>query len=366
MLKNLLFVFFFSCCYFLFSQEKKPNPFSIEADYFYGTVLEHNPDIGHLIRQHPGGVLLKFNRKTYGLKEWERRYNYPDWGFSFSYQDMKNPNLGELYSIYSHLNWYFINRIFKVSVGTGIAYATNPYDPDTNYLNNAYGSRLLSATYLGATLGKDNIWNGLGLRAGILLVHYSNGNIKAPNTSTNTFAVSVGINYQPVETPDYILRGEKERYSEPIKFNALLRFGLNSSDIIGMGQFPFYVLSAYADKKVSKKSTFMAGTEIFFSEFLKELIYYRSVAYPEDNSSGDEDYKRVGIFGGYALRFNKVAAFVNLGYYIYYPYDFEGRTYNRLGLMRFFGQQEKIFATINVKAHAAKAEAFEVGVGYRF
>ena len=360
-------VFFLLCntC-FLFSQEKEATPFSIEADYFYGTVLEHNPNIGHLINRHPEGFLLKFNRKTYGFSEWERRYNYPDWGFSFSYQDMKNPDLGKLYSIYSHLNWYFIHRILKISVGTGIAYATDPYDPETNYLNNAYGSHLLSATFLSATLGKDDIWNGLGIRGGITIVHYSNGNIKAPNTSTNTFALSLGINYQPESTPEYIPRGEEESYSEPIKLNALFRFGLNSSDVIGMGQYPFYVFTAFADKRISRKSSFMAGTEIFFSQFLKELIHYRSVAYPEDNLSGDEDYKRVGVFGGYALRFNKVSAFVNLGYYVYYPYDFEGRTYNRLGLMRVFGKQEKIFAMINVKAHAAKAEAFEMGIGYRF
>ncbi|HZH70408.1 MAG TPA: acyloxyacyl hydrolase, partial [Flavobacteriaceae bacterium] len=259
-------------------------------------------------------------------------------------------------------------RYAKLTVGTGIAYATSPYHPDDNFLNNAYGSHLLSATYLAATFGKDNIWNGIGIRGGLTVVHYSNGNFKAPNTSTNTIALTVGLNYHfdHENHPEYIPLEAQDDFSKPIAFNVLLRFGINSSDVIGMGQFPFYILSAYADKRVSYKSTFSFGAEVFFSEFLKELIYYRSVAYPEDNLTGNEDYRRVGIFAGYALRLNKVTAFVNLGYYAYYPYDFEGRVYNRIGIQRFFGERERFFATANVRAHAAKAEAVEFGIGIRW
>ena len=61
--------------------------FSLDANFFYGTILEHNPDISHLITGHPNGMILSYNRKTYGHKAWESRYNYPDWGFSFVYQN---------------------------------------------------------------------------------------------------------------------------------------------------------------------------------------------------------------------------------------------------------------------------------------
>jgi hypothetical protein len=52
-----------------------------------------------------------------------------------------------------------------------------------------------------------------------------------------------------------------------------------------------------------------------------------------------------------------------LGYYIYYPYDFEGRIYNRIGLKRYFG--DKIFGAITLKSHGAKAEGVEFGIGVR-
>lgn len=367
MKKTSLFSFFILIGNILYSQEEQ-RPFSIEADYFYGSILEHNPDIGHLITAHPEGFVLKYNFKTYGFKEWERRYNYPDWGFSFLYHGTKNETLGDLYGIYSHLSWYFLNRNLRLSVGQGIAYATNPYDADNNYRNNAYGSHLLSSTYLQGAFIKENIWNGIGMYAGITLVHYSNGNIKPPNTSTNTLGFTLGVNYliDAENFPEYIASEEVERHTEPIRYNAVFRFGVTGSDVIGLGAEPFYIFSAYADKTLSRKSNVQLGAEVFFSTFLKEYINYRSIAYPEDNLSGDEDYKRVGVFAGYEMRFNKISAFVNLGFYAYYPYDFEGRMYNRLGLKRSFGKNENIFVLVDVRSHAAKAEAFELGIGYRF
>ena len=75
---------------FIYAQESVKKPFDVDIQYFYGNILEHSKDIAHLITEHPKGVILSYNRKTYGLNEWERRYNYPDWGFSFMYQDFGN------------------------------------------------------------------------------------------------------------------------------------------------------------------------------------------------------------------------------------------------------------------------------------
>ncbi len=350
----------------VFSQEEQ-KPFSIDGTYFYGTIMEHNPDIGHLITDHPEGFIVQYNRKTYGFNDWEQRYNHPDWGFTFTYQNLKNPFLGEAFGLYGHFNWYFYKRNFRATLGQGVAYSTNPYDSDTNFINNAYGSHFLSTTLLSGHFVKENLYNGFGFYLGATIIHYSNANIKAPNNSTNTFTLNAGLSYQfdHENFPELIPLEEKEKYTEPIKYNFVFRSGVNESDVIGSGQFPFYVFSAYADKKINKKSTFQAGMDVFFADFLKELIYYTSVAFPEKGISGDEDYKRLGLFVGHELRFNKVAFVSQLGYYVYYPYDFEGRVYNRLGLKRYFGEKEQIFGGVTVKAHGAKAEAVEFGVGIR-
>ena len=78
---------------------------------------------------------------------------------------------------------------------------------------------------------------------------------------------------------------------------------------------------------------------------------------------GNEDYRRIGIFAGHELFINKLSLLTQLGYYVYYPYDFEGRTYFRIGLKRYFG--EKLFGALTLKSHGAKAEAVEFGIGIR-
>lgn len=364
-MKNHFLVIFCLCFLNSFSQDQEKKPFSLDFSPFYGTILEHNPDISHLITGHPTGFILSYNRKTYGFNEWERRYNYPDWGFSFAYQNMHNEFLGENLSVYGHFNFYFLKRSLVFRIGQGIAYANNPYDKDKNFINNAYGSHLLSTTYLKFDYIKENLIKGLGVNAGFTVIHYSNANLKAPNNSTNSFALTAGINYliDAEEFPEYIPEGERTKYTEPLKYNFVFRSGVNESDINGSGRFPFYVFTGFVDKRINHKSTFLVGTEFFVSYFLKEFVKHQSIAFPENGIDSDTDFKRVGVFAGHELRFNKIAFITHLGYYLYYPVEFEGRVYNRLGLKRYFS--DKIFGVVNVHSHGAKAEAVEFGIGIR-
>lgn len=353
---------------FNFAQQNELEFYSVEANYFHGSIIEHNPDIAHLITDHPTGVIISMDRKTYGFNEWEQRYNYPDWGFTFIYQDLKNEALGDNYSLYAHYNFYLLKRNFSLGFGQGIAFATNPYDPETNFENNAFGTRLLSTTHIKVNYVKENLFKGIGVHAGFGIIHYSNANFKAPNNSTNTLYFNVGLSYMfnYINFPNRIPpdNWRSSNYAERIKYNVVLRGGINEADVNGLGQFPFFVISAFADKRINYKSSFQVGADIFFSKFLQDLIRYRSIAFPEDGLDGDEDYRRIGVFIGHELRFNRTAFVSQLGYYVYWPYEFENRIYNRLGFKRYFNN-DKLFAAVTLKAHWAKAEAVEFGIGIR-
>lgn len=366
-MKKLLIWLFFASPFFSYSQQEIKKYYAFDANVFYGTIIEHNPDISHLITGHPTGVILSYNRKTYGLEAWERRYNYPDFGYSFSYQNMENPNLGKNYALYAHFNFYFFKRNLLFRVGQGLAYATNPYHPDKNYLNNAYGSKILSSTYLMANFHRQNIYRGFGLQTGVSIIHYSNADFKSPNNSTNTFTFNFGLNYHLdyENIPEFVEKDPKEKkFSEPVHLNLALRGGINTTGLIGSKKYPFYTFSVFADKVINKKSTLQAGTEIFFSEALEEFIYYQSVAFPLGKTEGDEDSKRVGVFVGHQLTFNKLSVITQLGYYAYFPYDdYVERIYNRIGLQRKIS--DHWMASVTVRSHAANAEAVEFSLGYR-
>ena len=348
----------------LFSQEKNNSNTYLDVNYFSGNIALHNNDILHLIKGHPEGVILSWNKKTFGEEAWQQRFNYPDYGTSFIYQDLKNDVLGENYGLYAHYNFYFFKRNLMFRIGQGIAYTTNPYDKLENHKNIAFGSHLLSSTYVMLNYKKERLINRFGLQTGLSLIHYSNANVKAPNTSVNSMAFNLGLTYNLDEDDsEYIDNLNDEKFTERIKYNIAFRSGINQSDVIGSGQYPFYILSAYADKRLSHVSAIQFGAEVFFSNFLKELIYYQSVSFPELDVTGDEDYKRVGLFVGHELFINKMSIESQIGYYVYYPYDFEGRMYLRIGLKRYFGK--KFFGAITLKSHGAKAEAVEFGIGVR-
>jgi hypothetical protein len=365
-MKLFLTYTFLVCSAIVFSQEKQYTS-TFDVNYFKGNIALHNNDVLHLINGHPEGVFLSWNKKTYGNEDWEQRYNYPDYGLSFAYQSFNNDVLGNCASLYAHYNFYFFNRNIMFKIGQGIGYTSKPYDKETNYRNIAFGTKLLSSTLMMLNYKKERIIDNFGLQAGVSLVHYSNANIKAPNASVNTIAVNLGVTYSlDTEEPAYITTiadGATEKFTQPIKYNIVFRGGVNESDVVGSGQFPFYILSGYADKRINVKSALQFGTDVFFSNFLKELIYYKSVSFPEENVSGDEDYKRVGVFAGHELFINKTSLETQLGYYVYYPFDFEGRVYSRIGLKRYF--TEKWFGALTLKTHGAKAEAVEIGIGVR-
>jgi len=349
----------------LFAQDKTHSSY-LDLNYFRGNIALHNNDILHLIQGHPEGYILSWNKKTYGFNNWEQRYNFPDYGVTYVYQNMKNDVLGSVSSLYAHYNFYFFNRNLMFRIGQGLAYAEEAYNKETNFRNIAYGTRLMSSTFVMLNYKKERIIDRLGVQAGFSLIHYSNANVKAPNASTNTLAFNLGVTYNlDEEEPEYqqTLDSNDSKFTESIKYNLVFRSGVNESDVVGSGQFPFYIFSGYADKRINRKSALQLGVDVFFSNFLKELIYFKSVSFPNENVSGDDDYKRVGVFAGHELFINKTSLLTQFGYYIYYPFDFEGRTYLRIGLKRYFGK--KWFGALTLKSHGAKAEAVELGVGIR-
>jgi Lipid A 3-O-deacylase (PagL) len=363
-MRQLFTYFLFVVSLQAFAQEQKNSSY-IDVNYFRGNIALHNNSILHLIKGHPEGIIIAWNKKTFGHQDWEQRFNYPDYGLSFIYQDLKNDILGNNYAFYGHYNFYFFKRNLMFRIGQGLAFTSNPYDKIDNHKNIAFGTKFMSGTYLMLNYKKERVFDRLGLQAGLTLTHYSNANVKAPNTSINTIALNIGVTYNLAEEElEYVNTiSKEEKFTQPIKYNVVFRSGMNESDVIDSGQFPFYIFSTYADKRINQKSALQLGADVFFSNFLKEFITYNAVAFPERNESGKADYKRVGIFIGHELFINKMSVITQFGYYVYYPYDFEGRTYFRLGLKRYFG--DKWFGALSLKAHGAAAEAVEFGIGIR-
>jgi hypothetical protein len=358
-----LFIFFTS---FTFSQEKAYTD-AFQLDYLYGKIMDHSPNIIHLIQGPTNGALLSWDRQTYGKRDWEQWYNFPSFGASLLVKNMGSPELGNVYSLHGDYRFYFFKRKLAFRVGGGIAYIDNPFDIERNPTNTAYGSNISGSVLLGLQYENRSIFDSpFGFQAGTFLVHYSNGKSRSPNTSTNNYGLQLGITYDlDAATPENKTNFQETQFSEPIRFNLMMSAGNNDSGVIGMSQYPFLVTTFYADKRINRKSSLQFGAEVFLTKTVRKYIQYANLAFPENERfTGDEDWKRVGLFVGHELFIGKLSLVTQVGYYVYYPFDYLKPYYTRVGLKRYL--YKGMFASIMLKTHLAKAESMEYGIGIRF
>jgi hypothetical protein len=281
------------------------------------------------------------------------------------YQDFKSQPLGQNYAVGAFYNFYFWKRQLQFKISQGIAFTTNPYDKVDNSKNKAFGSKLMGNTNFGFTYDNQTLFKNIGFHAGILFTHYSNGRVKSPNSGINTYLLNVGVNYNFSKDFNRIADTTlvKKSYKEPIKYNVILRTGVNENPIVNSGQFPFYHIGFYADKRLNRKSALQFGAELFLTQSIKEYIKYFSVAYPNQNIDPNTDYKRIGVFIGHELIINRISLEAQLGYYVYQPFKKDIPIYDRVGIKYYF--TDKIFLGFTIKTHLFLAEALEFGIGYR-
>lgn len=365
-MKKALIIFFLICSYTISAQE---NSSYIQADYFYGNVLGTNPDSKIFLEGHPKGFFISYNKRTRGSEDWQEHYNYPDFGYSFGYQDYNSEILGKLYSVYAHYNFYLTNRKSRNQLilrpGIGLAYSTNPYDKVANNKNTALGTALNSSTYFKLYFQRENLFKNIGLNAGLTFIHASNSNIKSPNSGVNVWAATVGMSYdldKSDELVEYKTSSLSKKFKEPIRYNFSIRGGVNESEIINSGVKPFYVFSAYADKRLSRKSAIQFGADLYISPILK-TYYELNLSIPFTDLRETDSFSRIGLFLGHELFINKISIETQFGYYVKYPFEYDSRVYETLGIKRYFN--DKWFGSIRLKAHGANAETVEFGVGIR-
>ena len=180
----------------------------IEVDYFYGNIIAHAPQLKPIIQAHSTGFIFSWNKKKQINSQFQHAFNFPDFGFSASYQNFHSDALGEVFSLYAHYNFYLLNRNsknqLKLTTAFGLGYSTSPYDRVTNNKNWAIGSKFVAAVYFKLMYQRAYLIDRFGINAGFTLLHYSNGSFNAPNLGINTIATSVGINYnfaEQKETP---------------------------------------------------------------------------------------------------------------------------------------------------------------------
>ena len=348
---------------FLFMSIPAQDNATLEANVFRGNAIPHDNTLHHLTTGIPKGFILSWNKYTNGEKTWQARFNYPDIGLSLVYQDYDNRFLGYNASLNGHYNFYFFKRHLLFRVGQGIGWSSRPFDRETNPKNIAISTHITSSTYLMLNYKKRKLLDNIGFQTGLTFTHNSLGSMKAPNKGINSVLLNFGLFYDlSNHEREFIPLKEKPLLDKKVRYNFVLRGGINEYDVVGSGQFPFFVFSGYASKKLSHVSGLQLGADLFLSYFLKERIEYEALL-EESRTDADTDFKRASIFAGHEIYINKLSVISQIGYYFYYPFEFAEPFYFRIGMKYYFSK--RLFGALTLKSHAADAEALEFGLGIR-
>ena len=364
---NILLLFFLN---FSLSGQKISDLESqmLSADINLGYNLSRIKSNYVFAQQMPYSFQINWYSPNYYEQKRLNRFGYTDFGITFLYHDFRDEVLGKNFGLTGFMSFYLIKpgQGFQLSfrISQGLAYNTNPYNKFHNTKNQLFGSHLLIPFDIGLYLKSPRIFNYWRLQLGLGIFHYSNGNLQSPNYGANIPSLTFGLLYDRRNRkilPEKHLPG----YDKTWQYIGFLRFGINESDYYDSGQFPFLIPGFQVEKHLNYRHKISLGIELFVSYFLKEQIRYEHYAMPEYHLDKIPDFKRIGIFVTHEFYYQKFGLDIGAGYYVYYPYNFETRFYNRLGTKYYAGKNWRL--AFSLKVHGInRAEALELNIMRRF
>ncbi len=329
-------------------------PYRIGVTGYYGFLINHSPRIVPMNQQHAFGGELFFSKQTHGENSWNRFFNYPEYGLSYTVMSVGSPDYaGTAQSLIPFMNFHlFSNRNpfnLNLRVGVGAGYLPKVFDEDSNPLSQASGSHLNYALNLQfqGTYRIDNHWN---LYAGAGLYHLSNGAFKMPNYGLNVVSALAGVNYA---FGGEELAGQKQfpEYSKKWQPAIFLTGGMKE------------ILSNYGHKYFTGGGYFELSRQHLactrYSGIL-DITYdqsvYRTVA---DNRW--EAFK-LGVGVGYSLIFNRLSLNLNGGVYLYEKDKTLGIIYQRSAIRYFLSDAWCV--QIALRNQLGTADFVEFGIGF--
>jgi hypothetical protein len=343
----------------LYSQdiERKTVPV-IEYQAYAGGVIIHHSDMSHLNDNPYIGNELRLGFQTTGKDYWHHLFNYPTFGVGVYAGNYNYSVLGKPRAFFGFMELPFKRKeksYFITNWSGGVCFNINKYDSISNPENIAIGSSVNIYVEF-SLMYKRIISDKFEIGGGIKLQHFSNGAYSLPNLGLNMAGISLSLKYLSKRKPFLEIPKPKEYKKYEIITMYACGWKSYSESTNNIKHFNS-TLSASINKRVTQKRTVGVGLDYFYQEYLSEY-------YPDKTNLTNKDLMSFAGFLSSELLFNKFRITTQLGFYMYRPVDFGLFFYERLGL-RFY-PTKWMFANISIKAHAAKAEFLEYGLGFKF
>lgn len=343
---------------------KEENSFSLETRVFYGFLNNYHNEL-QIFNAHIPAFELSLSKSTSGKNNWESLYNYPKIGVSIFYTPFDGSEaLGNAIGIYPHINFPLLKTTkqnLKFRIGLGMAYLDSKFHPTENYQNLAVGSSINALAHF--MLDYQLILNEKNkLSLGLSLIHFSNGSITTPNYGLNLPMASLAYSYQIIaekkETSAIALPLFCYEKNTNLRLDIQAGWGIKSQNSVFDKKFHILTQSITLFKPLNKKSSIGLGFDFSWDQSYEQLFLDEGLPQPKGL-----DFTKYAIAANYEMRLDKLAMKIGFGTYILAEEKTEGPIYEKLALNYLF--HKNIYASLELKAHTARAAYIAWGIGYQ-
>lgn len=332
---------------------------SVSAQLYYGSFLTIAPKAQYLRDSYTRFDELAFYKQTDGSQPWQIANHMPDVGFAVLFGNTGSKQyIGHMAGAFPFINFHlYTGNIWasQLRLGSGAVWIEKPYDPVTNHKNVLIGSRFnYFLNFL--WLNQIRLSSHISLTAALSFNHISNGTMQLPNLGLNIPAISLGTTYH-FDQKLPVKKATIPAYDRHTQYSLYTSAGLKQTPWVGSPHYIVNVLNAEATKHFSFSNKYGAGAVLFYDRSL--LLDDTGLAMTKE---GDKKIQG-GIYGLYEHQFGKMSVPVQLGFYVYHPYQ-SNFSFQSVGLRYQLSPHWQY--GVYLKTHLGKADYIHTGIGYTF
>lgn len=330
---------------YAFFSEPLPDSLFTDANRYYPK-LSASPSFGYNILNGtiPDGFVappyqsldLRVGGQTTGQYLYQELWNYPEWGAGVFGVHFSNDTLfGTPLAGFAYVDIpsrpYSPERKWNYGIHLSCGLSSNfrTYDsgnsPRNRYISTNLNTHIDAAVWVSRQLTRS-----LDARAGISLIHFSNGSWQQPNLGLNLIGPKFQLQYYP--------RGRPPVSQHPDIPTWRSRHGLFIAQAIGTKQLSIDG-GRYRNTTTSLAYRWWSG---YRTRWLGQLdLFYdgsnnsgegpRSIVPPEDRDN-PANYWSAGLFAGHEAVYNRWSFLLGGGLYVWRRYPYEKLFYQRFGL----------------------------------
>lgn len=339
-------------------EERRPTVLGLSFDQ--GFLIRHTSTLREIDDAYPSGLSAEWSKFLITKNAWEFCNCFPRVGVEAGFWRWDNPEvLGNGVLAIGFVEPYFntsskFNFFFRA--GLGGAYLSQPYDEQTNPLNESYSTALSFAIEIGTGLNYrlDDTWS---VRLAVMYNHTSNGGVRTPNKGLNFPTLSLGVLriLQPLNFPDPPKIGKRKPPSERSRTTIMHFSGYSNASVGDKDKFYVFGFAGKYSRWIGGRSAITGGSEIIFDYSRREQI---------DREGSDDSFVQAAAILGHEFWLGKVTFSQALGVYYFNEYRINDDIYQRYSLTYNFNRQFSL--GFSLKAHRHVADFIDLRVGYTF